>query len=157
MNFNDPALTDAEWLGSGRSRYESLVSKHYGSPDTIADGGDQRMQLNDLAAALFFYQKAIDTLHSIYLGFGDGGPSSWGRQPSSRDHLIMDRYLSALRTVRELRPGASVQSSVREVTHRMRTISSQFKRFGLDSSPYLGRLDDLGRIASDVDVSDVFW
>ena len=29
-NYNDPALDDAAWLGSGESRYSSLVSNHYG-------------------------------------------------------------------------------------------------------------------------------
>jgi hypothetical protein len=50
-----------------------------------------------------------------------------------------------------------VKESVTEVTHRMRTISSQFKRYDLDPNPYLGRLDELGQIAPDVDVSGVFW
>jgi hypothetical protein len=157
-NYNDSLLDDASWLRAGEARYELLISNHYGSPDTIAAGGDQRIQQNDPAAALFFYQKAIDTLHSIYVtGFNETGPSSWSRQPSPRDHAIIERFLATLRTVRTQRPGAPVKASVTEVTHRLRTISSQFKRYGLDPSFYLSRLDTLGEIAPDVDVSEVFW
>lgn len=158
QNFDDPALNDGAWLSTGDDRYRSLISNHYGSPDTIAAGGDLRMRANDPAAALFFYQKSIDTLHSIYVcGFNDTGPSSWSRQPSDRDSLIIERYLGSLATVKNVRPAAPVKTSVVEVTHRMRTISSQFKRYGVNAQPFLTGLDDLGRLAPEVDVSGVFW
>jgi hypothetical protein len=157
-HLNGRKLEDAAWLRSGEDRYRSMISNHYGSPDTIAAGGEKRAQCDDLAAALFFYQKAIDTLHSIYVcGLNDSGPASWSRQPSARDHSILDNYLSTLRTVRQIHPGAPVGSSVTEVTHRMRTISSQFRRHKLDPAPYLDRLSALARIAPEVDVSKVFW
>jgi hypothetical protein len=157
-NYDDPAVGDGSWLAEGESRYKSLISNHYGSPDTIAAGGDQRRSVGDLASALFFYQKAIDTLHSIYVcGFNDTGPASWRRQPSERDLGIADRYLETLREVREIRPGAPVGSSVTEVTHRLRTISTQFKHYGLGEGQYIARLEELARIAPDVDVSGVFW
>lgn len=158
QNYNDPALDDAAWIGAGESRYSSLISNHYGSPDTIAAGGEQRLAVGDPAAALFFLQKAIDTLHSIYVcGFNDTGPASWSRQPSARDLAIVDRYLAVLREVRSVRPEAPIKSSVTEVTHRLRTISTQFKNYGLDGGPYLARLDELTAVAPDVDVSGVFW
>jgi hypothetical protein len=157
-NYNDPLLDDVAWLNAGEARYDRLIPNHYGSPDTIAAGGDQRMQQDDPGSALFFYQKAIDTLHSIYVcGLNDTGPPSWSRQPSSRDRAIVDRYLSALRAVRATRPAAPVKASVAEVTHRLRTISSKFKAYGLDPSPYLSGLEVLAEIAPDVDVSGVFW
>lgn len=157
-NYDDAGLDDTQWLRAGESRYKSLVSRHYGSPDTIAVGGDQRSRAGDEAAALFFYQKAIDTLHSIYVcGFGDQGPSGWRRQPSDRDLLILDLYLGTLRAVRACRAAAPVAASVKEVTDRMRTISSQFRRYGLDPVPYLERLDQLAELAPDVDVNDIFW
>src|ERR1022692_4565112 len=136
-NYNDPLLDDAAWLGAGEARYNRLISNHYGSPDTIAAGGDQRIQQDDPASGLFFYQKSIDTLHSIYVcGFNATGPSSWSRRPSQRDHTILDRYIATLRAVRAQRPTAPVNASITEVTHRLRTISSQFKRYGLDPSRY---------------------
>jgi len=158
VDYNDPLLDDAAWLRAGEERYNRLISNHYGSPDTITAGGDQRTQYEDPASALFFYQKAIDTLHSIYVcGFNDTGPGSWSRQPSPWDPTIIDRYLNTLRSVRSLRPGAPVNASVMEVTHRLRTISNRFKRYGLDPAPYLARLDTLAHLAPDVDVSGVFW
>ena len=157
-NYNDPLLDDTSWLDAGESRYQTLVRNHFGSPDTIAAGGAQRTQLGDPAAALFFYQKAIDTLHSIYVcGFSDTGPAGWSRQPSPRDLGIIDAYLQTLEQVRGMRPGAPVKSSVTEVTHRLRTISTQFKQYGLDPGAYQHRLTTLGQLAPDVDVSGVFW
>jgi len=158
VNYNDPLLDDSAWLWAGGSRYNEFVRNHYGSPDTIAAGGDQRAQLQDPASALFFYQKAIDTLHTIYVcGYNDTGPASWRRRPSGRDSTIVDCYLGTLRTVRSIRPAAPVEASVMEVTHRLRSISRQFKRYGLDPAPYLCRLETLAKIAPDVDVSGVFW
>lgn len=157
-NYNDPLLDDAAWIAAGESRYDRLISNHYGSPDTIAAGGDQRIEKDDPASALFFYQKAIDTLHSIYVcGFNDTGPSSWSRQPSQRDQAIVQRFLATLRTVRVQRPSAPVKASVTEVTHRLRTISSKFKTYGLDATFYLSSLETLSDVAPDVDVSGVFW
>lgn len=158
VNQDDPVQDDVSWLSGAEDRYKSSVSNHFGSPDTLAAGGDQSMRARDPACALFFYQKAIDTMHSIYVcGFNDTGPRSWSRQPSERDLSIIDRYLEALSSVRALRPRAPVKQSVIEVTHRMRTISTQFKRYGLDAGPYRPRLDQLARLAPDADVSGVFW
>ena len=157
-DYHDSNMSDREWLGAGRSRYEQLVSRHYGSPDTIAAGGDQRLAARDPASALYFYTKAIDTLHSIYVcTLGEPGPQSWSRQPSARDVTILDRYLDCLRQVKSIRPNASPADSVQEVTHRMRTISTVLKKYGLDASPYLRRLDDLDALAPEVDVTAVFW
>lgn len=158
IDYDDPAVDDGSWLMAGEDRYRSLISNHYGSPDTIAAGGDRRLVAGDLASALFFFQKAIDTLHSIYVcGFSDTGPASWRRQPSERDLAIVDRYLKTLREVRAIRPGAPVSGSVSEVTHRMRTVFTQFKRYDLGGDQYIARLGELARIAPDVDVSGVFW
>jgi hypothetical protein len=158
QDFNDPLLDDAAWIGAGKARYDQLISKHYGSPDTIAAGGDLRIQVDDPASALLFYQKAIDTLHSIYVcGMNDTGPGSWARQPSQRDHAIVQHYLATLQAVHGLRPSAPTDASVMEVTHRLRTISSKFKSYNLDPTFYLSSLETLGHIAPDVDVSGVFW
>jgi hypothetical protein len=159
-DYNDPHLDDAAWLRSCEARYSSLVHKHYGSPDTIAAGGRLQEQAGDVGSALFFYQKAIDVLHTNYvipMGSRPPGPAGWVRQPSSRDLDIVDAYLRALHQVRALRPAAQPTNSVTEVTHRLRTISSAFKRHGLDARPYLDRLAVLGQLAPDVDVSGVFW
>jgi hypothetical protein len=158
QSMSDPSPNDAEWLSAGEARFHQLISNHYGSPDTIAAGGDERMAQDDPASGLYFYQKSIDTLHSIYVcNFNDPGPGSWSRQPSGQDNSILDRYVSALRTVRQRRPAAPVGASVTEVTHRLRTISSRFEMYGLDPTHYFNTLGVLGDIAPDVDVSGVFW
>ena len=158
VDLNDPLLDDASWLSAGHARFDALVPKYYGSPDSIAAGGKQRHELGDPDAALFFFQRAIDTLHTVYVASsGESGPDGWPRRPSSRDLCIVDAYLNALSEVRALRPTAPVRDSVVEVTHRLRTIASTFKRYGLDQTPYLGRLDALADLAPDVDVGGVFW
>lgn len=158
VDYNDPLLDDARWMSAGEGRYRDAVSKYYGSPDTIAAGGTERMGQGDPAAALFFYQKAIDTMHSNYVFLSQGSsPAEWRRQPSPVDLSIIDGYLGALSRVREVRPGAVVTGSVQEVTHRLRTISSFLDRNGLDPQPYLDRLDRLAQTAPDVDVSQILW
>jgi hypothetical protein len=83
-NNNDPLLDDSAWLGTGLRHYDQLISNHYGSPDAIAAGGDQRTEVENPAAALFVYQRAIDTLRSICCcGFHDTGPASWSLPTST--------------------------------------------------------------------------
>lgn len=55
------AASDEAWLGDGHTRYERKVPKYYGSPETLAAGGDESMSQGDVAAAIFFYAEAIDT------------------------------------------------------------------------------------------------
>jgi hypothetical protein len=146
-NFNDPTVGDAQWLADGESRYSEQVKRHFGSPDTIAAGGDGCRAQNDNAAALYFYAKAIDTLHSIYAC--GGSSATWNRQPSGRDITIIDRYLETLATIKAIRPLASPARSLKEVNHRVSTISSSLQQNGLDATPYLRRLESLGSFAAD--------
>src|SRR4051794_37268002 len=91
-DHDDPEVDDAMWISGAEQRYKNSVARHYGSPDTISAGGDERLRADDPACALFFYQKAIDALHSIYVG-GVGDPGGWSRRPSSDDAVIVDNYL----------------------------------------------------------------
>jgi hypothetical protein len=145
-------LSDADWVASGRRRYEALVERHYGSPETIAVGGEHRERAGDVAAALFFYQKAIDLLHTLYDFSGMAT-----RLPSEHDWPLIRSYLHALGQVRRLRPAAPVAASVTEVTHRLRTISTACREADMDPGPYLRGLDELSLLAPDVDVSGVYW
>lgn len=157
-NFDDPLLDDGQWLRGGEDRYDRLISNHYGSPDTIAHGGDLRKQRDDYSAALYFYQKAVDTMHSIYVcGSNDRGPGSWSRRPGPADMSIVDRYIQTLQWARTSHPNAPLSVSVKEVTHRLRTISTAFGRWGLNPEPWQQRLALLGATTPDIDVSDVFW
>lgn len=147
---NDSSLNDAEWLRSGESRYAAAIGRYYGSPETIARGGLERR--DDPAAALFFFQKSIDLLHTQY-----GFLGMKTRRPGPADDAITEAYLNTLTRVREMRPDAAVADSVREVTHRLRAISSECKSRGLDPGPYLAVLGRLGDLTPDINVDDIFW
>lgn len=150
--IDDSNLSDPEWLHAGYQRYERLIPRHYGSPETIAAGGDERRQSGDLATALFFFQKAIDLLHTHYDYL-----EMKQRRPSEADSPIIDDYVAALSEVRRVRPQAAVAASVKEATHRLRTISTTCRGAGLDPGQYLSALDRLAQIAPDVDSSGFFW
>jgi hypothetical protein len=147
-----PGVDDDGWLREGDDRYRRLVGRHYGSPETIAAGGWQRLQAQDYAAALFFFQKAIDLLHSLYVI-----NERRRRRPTERDLPVIDAYLDTLAAIRDERPTAPVASSVQEVTHRLRTIATACQDAGLDPSRYIVALTRLGQIAPDVDVSGTLW
>ena len=147
-----PGVDDDRWLREGEARYQGLVGRHYGSPETIAEGGIQRLQANDRAAALFFFQKAIDLLHTNYVV-----NEMRQRRPSDNDLPIIGAYLDTLSAIRADRPTTPVAASVQEVTHRLRTISTACQDARIDPSRYLAALAQLGEIAPDVDVSRTFW
>ncbi|WP_406081262.1 hypothetical protein [Micromonospora sp. NBC_00858] len=147
-----PGVDDGRWLQEGEERYQRLVSRHYGSPETIAAGGVQRLRAGDQAAALFFFQKAIDLLHTHHVV-----NEMSRRRPSDVDGQITDAYLDTLASIRAERPTAPVAASVQEVTHRLRTISTACQDAGIDPSRYLTALTRLGQIAPDINVSRTFW
>lgn len=146
-----PAMCSS-WLADGEARFEREVVKHFGSPETIAGGGMIAANRGDVAASLFFFQKAIDLLHTLYIS-----SQMSTRQPGPRDDVIIGRYLETLRGIRTAQPNGDVSLSVKEVTHRLRTISTTCEDAGLNPGLYLTALAELAAIAPDVDVSDVLW
>ncbi|MGH3435249.1 MAG: hypothetical protein ACRDRN_02150 [Sciscionella sp.] len=138
------------WLTSGEARYQDMVSGYYGSPESIAAGGHQCLQAGDAAAALFFFQKAIDLLHTLYVI-----SEMRGRVPGAADQEVLTSYLNTVDEVLGLYPHAPIDVSVREVTHRLRTISTRCKEIGIDPSLYLDALMQLGNLAPEVDLHDI--
>ena len=140
------------WLAEGKTRYSRLVNDHYGSPDTIAAGGGLSLRGGDVAAALFFFQKSINLLHTLYT-FSDFE----NRRPGQADQPILAAYVDTLDEVLGQHPDAPVDESVREVTHRLRAISTRCRSYGLDGSQYDDALRNLAAVAPDVDVRDIVW
>ncbi len=99
------------WLTAGEQRFERDVSNYYGSPETIAGGGVKALKRGDTAAALFFFQKSIDLLHTLYVGTG-----MQARRPSHRDDPIIEHYLRTLGDIRRIHPDIDLTRSVIEVT-----------------------------------------
>lgn len=151
-HVDESQLDDVEWLDRGRQRYERLISNHYGSPETIAHGGMLRAREGDLAAALFFFQKAVDLLQTHYCNM-----EMSERQPGPADEPILRNFIAALSEIRATRPGAPVRASVREVTHRLRTIATACQDHERRPGLYLGVLDELAAIAPDIDTDGIFW
>lgn len=147
-----PTVSSGNWLAEGESRFSDDVKAHFGSPESIAAGGMLALERDDVASALFFFQKAVDLLQTLYVS-----SRMRSRRPSRRDSAVIDLYLRALREVRAIDPDADVGASVREVTHRLRTISTACQDVGVDPSRYLDALTELGKVAPDVDVRTVLW
>ncbi|WP_328644122.1 hypothetical protein OHS58_24510 [Amycolatopsis sp. NBC_00348] len=140
------------WLAEGEQRFADDVGAHYGSPESIAAGGMLALEHDDIASALFFFQKAVDLLHTTYVN-----SQMRNRAPGRRDGAVLDLYVRTLRNVRKVAPDADVGASVREVTHRLRTITTACQDAGVDPSLYLEALADLAAAAPDVDVRTVLW
>lgn len=148
----DPNLSDPEWLSASRSAFEQSVNSYYGTPETMASGGLKALDNGRPGVALFFFQKSLDILHTLY-GFSD----MQTRTPSSADGALVDYYLAALIQTRGLRPDVDLADSVREVTHRLRSISNECKNRGFAPNIYLSGLDALAQRAPEVNVDDVLW
>jgi hypothetical protein len=148
----DNTLSDDEWLRQSEAHYETLVVHRWGSCETVASGGADQYGVQDFGTALFFYQKSIDMLHTQYL-FGE----MKHRQPSAADAWIIDGYTNSLGVSLDLHPNAPVADSVREVTHRLRTIASACERTGVAPNVYRNGLQQVAIYAPHVNVDDIFW
>jgi hypothetical protein len=95
--------------------------------------------------------KAVDRLHDFYVF-----ERCTHRQPSPADEPIVATLVQCLERLRADHPSAAVTEGVMEATHRLRTISTSVDDVGGDSARYRRGLDELARLAPDVDVSGVF-
>jgi hypothetical protein len=150
--IDDDALPDAGWLSSGEGRYDRLINNWYGSPETIARGGEERVERGDLAAALHFFRKSIDLLHTQY-DFMEMAQ----RRPGPPDDRVIAGFLGVLSLVRARRPGVNIDGVVKEVTHRLRTISTACEDHGLDATRYRNALAQLAALSPDTNVAGIFW
>lgn len=148
----DDSLPDAQWLRESENMYRAMIEPYYGSPETMARGAEDRRFLADYGTALFFYAKSIDMLHTAY-----GFAGMQQRRPSQADTPMVEGYVETLGFVMERHPEAPVADCVREVTHRLRSISTECDRAGLPSRLYRSGLDSMARIAPHVPVDDIFW
>lgn len=146
----DTSLPDDEWLARSEARYAQMLDHFRGNCETIAQGGRVHYGYGDFGTALFFYQKSVDVLHTNYVIL-----QMRSRQPSPADKWIVDGYTSALGASLQLHPVAPVASSVREVTHRLRTIATACEQVGLPSQLYRGALDFMAVYAPHVKLDDV--
>lgn len=146
----DHSLPDAEWLVRSKARFEQMIGNYLGSCETIAQGGKERYGYGDFGTALFFYQKSIDILHSMY-DFGQ----MRNRRPSPDDVWIIDGYTSSLGASLSMHPNAPVDNSVREVTHRLRTIATACEQVGLPSQLYREALKLMAQYAPHVKLDDI--
>jgi hypothetical protein len=148
----DGSLPDGAWLGESREMFKATIEPYYGSPETMAKGAEDRRFLADYGTALFFYAKSIDMLHTAY-----GFSGMERRRPSGSDAPIIEGFAETLSYVMDLHPQAPVDECVREVTHRLRSISTECDRVGVPSELYRDGLDRIARIAPHVPVDDIFW
>ena len=146
----DNSLPDDEWLARSKTRFEEMIKNYYGSCETIGQGGQERYGYGDVGTALFFYQKSIDVLHTNYLFL-----QMSKRQPSPADAWIVNGYTSSLGASLAMHPTAPVDDSVREVTHRLRTIAAACDQVGLPSQLYREGLRLIAQYAPHVNLDDV--
>jgi hypothetical protein len=145
-------FTDAQWWANAERVYDERWRSFLGSPETFANGAGQFYLKQEFGVSALLYQKAIDLMHTLY-----DINSMRARQPSPRDLSILDGYLSALGASLSLHPEAPVAGSVREVTHRLRTIALACQSAGFSDSMYRQALDRLASTAPGVNIDDVLW
>ena len=145
----EAARREAEAAVAGR---DAILSFDLRGPETAADEARLALQRGDSGLAFEWSVKAVDRLHDFYVfeRFAH-------RQSSPADELIVATLVESLEQLRANDPSASVREGVMEATHRLRTISTSVDDVGGDSTRYRLGLDELARLAPDVDVSGVFW
>lgn len=152
MTRVEATLPDGPWIQASMRAFKERVGAWYGSPETMADGGNDSYGHQEFGVALFFYAKAIDMLHTAY-----GFRQMQERQPSPADLSIVDGFSSALGASLSMHPSASVDECVREVTHRLRSIATTCDRVGVPSNLYRAALDTIALYAPHVRVDDILW
>jgi hypothetical protein len=137
---------------ASEAAYKREVPSYYGTPESMASGGLRHFASGDVGTAVFLSCKSIDMLHTAY-----GYLQMRERRPSQADEPIIDAFCAALSASLAAHPDAALDAPVREVTHRLRSISTTCEQQGLPSGIYRNGLDRLGAIAPRVRVDDILW
>lgn len=99
--FIDESVDDRTWLRNGHDRFDQGKSGSFGSPETMAAGGRQALQNGDLAAAVFYFGKAVDIAQTWSF-------MKAGERSLALDARVFDEYATALEAIRGQRPEADV-------------------------------------------------
>jgi hypothetical protein len=121
-------------------------------PEKAGEAAESAYGHHEWIQALELFVKAVDRLHDFYVY-----EQFRNRQPSPADAWLVQGVTKSLGVMREVRPEADVTDLVREATHRLRTISTAVANAGGEPVLYRRALDEMARLAPDVDVSDIFW
>ncbi|MDQ8044672.1 MAG: hypothetical protein AAGC46_06825 [Solirubrobacteraceae bacterium] len=148
----DDTLPGSAWISASSSAYSRTVSAYYGSPETMASGGEKTLRSGDVGVALFYFAKSIDMLHTAY-----GFSNMQDRTPGPQDAPIIDGYLDALLAVKQRKPDAPLAEPIRETTHRLRSISTTAEGVGIDAGRYRQALDMMANVVPEVPVDDILW
>jgi hypothetical protein len=94
-------LDDGAWLAAGHQRFDRDKSHYFGSPETMRRGGEAALNRGDVAAAVFFFAKAIDIAQTWL--------SNPLHQRTHEDNVTLFRlYVETIATVRSTHPAADV-------------------------------------------------
>jgi|tagenome__1003787_1003787.scaffolds.fasta_scaffold20735017_4 hypothetical protein len=148
----DATLPDRDWSAQSAAAYNREVAKHYGTPETMAEGGRLHLRAGDTGLAVYLLCKSIDMLHTAY-----GFLEMRERLPGPADAPIIEDFLDAVGKSLKAHPAADLDEPVREVTHRLRSIAHLCEERSLPSAFYRDAHDRLGRIAPQVPTDDLLW
>lgn len=107
----DESVDDQTWIQQGAERFEAGKSRHFGSPETMRAGGDQAASKGDIAAAVFYYGKAIDIAQTW-------ATSRPGERSIDLDAELFDAYATTVETIRTRRPDADIVTDWKNETAR---------------------------------------
>lgn len=119
----DNTLPDDAWLAAGSDRFETTKSRFFGSPETMRAGAQQAQQRGDLAAAAYFYAKAIDISQTWSF-------SRPGERPDRLDDDLFTEYADLTELLRGLRPqlnllGSDLGQAVLYMDHLAKTAAQR--------------------------------
>jgi hypothetical protein len=145
----DIARQEAEQAVARRREMFHLES---GGPEVTARASQQARADGDRQLALRLAVRAVDRLHDLYC-FDRFDL----RRPSSADAFVIDLALDTLAESRRATPGLNVHEEVKELTHRLRAITTSTEGIRVDPALYRTALGRLAEIAPDVPVDDIYW
>jgi hypothetical protein len=132
------AIPDNVWLSAGRDRFAQTVGQYAASPEDAVAAGHDQQRSGDRAAALVFYQEAIERLHTLYVT-----ERMTTRRPTIEDSRVIMPYLAALDSAQHLsRTGSAVFLARRAAWHLVGIVDA-CRNVGHDASVYRSALDRL--------------
>jgi hypothetical protein len=132
ISLIDGTLPDGQWLAESESLYRDCLDDHYGSPETMAEGGRLHYGNQNFGVAMFFYAKSIDMLQTAY-----GFSGMRDRQPSAADAWIVKGFVDSLGVSVSMHPTAVPLECANQTAGLLRSIAGDCEAAGVPADIYL--------------------
>ena len=142
---SDRRLSESAWFDGAYERHQTLRSRFYGPPEVQAGAAQGALAAGDVGVAMFFAQRALNTLEDTYrVGRMET------RRPSGADYPMIETLEDCIAAALEDGREASARQVAGAAKVNLRVCAEEAEGAGFDPIIYSTAVERLDRLFSDL-------